>query len=162
VLQAEAVFTSNLGPKKTLRANKPIYTLTFTAFRSNLIPTDKPPLSSFSRLAITTLFTKPSSNRPTMSVFETVARFSIQHVGPKTTYEIFTSLVLLYACFKQLQIFLSSIHMMAYLMIPSISAIVVSLTSSSIYMRIGCPIIMLVIIKFALDAEIASNRCVGY
>jgi hypothetical protein len=97
-----------------------------------------------------------------MSVFETVARFSIQHVGPKTTYDIFTSLVLLYARLKQLQIFLSSIHMMAYLIIPSVGAIIISLTSSSIYMRIGCPIIMLVIIKLALDAEIASTRCVAY
>jgi hypothetical protein len=97
-----------------------------------------------------------------MSVFETVARFSIQHIGPKTTYEIFTSLILLYARLKQLQIFLSSIHMMAYALIPSIGAIIISLTSSSIHMRIGCPIIMLVIIKFALDAEIASTRCVAY
>jgi uncharacterized membrane protein YfcA len=97
-----------------------------------------------------------------MSVFETVARFSIKHIGPETTYEVFTSLISLYARFKQLQTFLGSINMMGYLIIPIIGAIIISLTSSSIHMRIDCPIVMLVIIKLALDAEIASTRCVAY
>jgi hypothetical protein len=92
-----------------------------------------------------------------MSVFETVASFSIQHIGPKTTYEIFTSLVLFYARVKQVQIFLSSISLLTYLMIPSIGTVIISFTSSSVPMRIGYPILMLVILKLAIDAEIASN-----
>jgi hypothetical protein len=92
-----------------------------------------------------------------MSVFEIVASFSIQHIGPKTTYEIFTSLVLFYARVKQVQIFLSSISLLTYLMIPSIGTVIISFTSSSVPMRIGYPILMLVILKLAIDAEIASN-----
>jgi hypothetical protein len=42
-------------------------------------------------------------------------------------------------------------------MIPSIGTVIISLTSSSVHMRIGCPILMLVILKLAIDAEIASN-----
>ena len=97
-----------------------------------------------------------------MSVFETVARLSIQHIGPETTYEIFTSLVLFYARVKQLQIFLGSFSVLTYLMIPYIGSVIISLTSSSIQIRIGCPLIMLVILKLALDAEIASNDFVRY
>jgi hypothetical protein len=97
-----------------------------------------------------------------MSVFETVARFSVEHIGPKTTYGIFTSLVLFYARVKQVQIFLGSISLLTYLMIPSIGTIIISFTSSSVQMRIGCPIIMLVILKLAIDAEIASNGLFYY
>jgi hypothetical protein len=92
-----------------------------------------------------------------MSVFETVARFSIEHIGSKITYEIFTSIVLFYARVKQVQIFLTSISLLTYLMIPSIGTVIISLTSSSVHLRIGCPILMLVILKLAIEAEIASN-----
>jgi hypothetical protein len=53
-----------------------------------------------------------------MSVFEIVVRFSIHHIGPETTYEIFTSLILLYARIRQLQIFLGSISLLAYMILP--------------------------------------------
>jgi hypothetical protein len=89
-----------------------------------------------------------------MSVFEIVARFSIQHIGPETTYEIFTSLVLLYARIRQLQIFLGSIRLFAYLVVPSIGTIIVFLTSSSLKMRLGCPVMMLVFLKLAIDTEL--------
>jgi hypothetical protein len=89
-----------------------------------------------------------------MSVFEIIVRLSIQHVGPEITYNIFTSLVLLYARIRQLQIFLCSISPLAYLIVPSLGAIIVFLSSSSMKMRIGCPIMMLIILKLAIDIEL--------
>jgi hypothetical protein len=89
-----------------------------------------------------------------MSVFEIVARFSIQHIGPETTYEIFTSLILLYARIRQLQILLGSIRLLAYLVVPSIGTIIAFLTSSSLKIRLGCPVMMLVFLKLAIDAEL--------
>lgn len=92
-----------------------------------------------------------------MRLFETVARLSIRYLGPETTYEIFTSIVLFCARVKQVQIFLSSFSLLTYLMIPSIGSVIISLTSSSIQMRIGCLLLMLVILKLAIGAEIAWN-----
>ena len=97
-----------------------------------------------------------------MNAFETMARLSIQQLGPDTTYELFTSLVLLYARVNQLKIFLGSISLLNYLMVPYIASIVIALYASSIRLRIGCPLIMLVIMKWALDAEIASNSLVHH
>ncbi|CAD0095781.1 unnamed protein product [Aureobasidium vineae] len=95
-----------------------------------------------------------------MSVFETVIRFSVQHIGPKTTYEIFTTLILLYARLNQVKVFFSSPGLLVWLMIPIIAAsIVISLTFSSVYLRFGCPIAALIILKLAIDAEIASTVC---
>ncbi|TIA48425.1 hypothetical protein D6C77_09919 [Aureobasidium pullulans] len=88
-----------------------------------------------------------------MSVFEIVVPFSIQHIGPETTYEILTSLILLYARIRQLQIFLVSISLLAYMIVPSIGTIILSLTSSSLKLRSGCPVTMLVILKLAIDTE---------
>jgi len=95
-----------------------------------------------------------------MYAFETIARLSFQHVGPETTYKIFTSLVLIYARVNQLKIFLSSISLMTYLMIPSIASIIISLRASSTQMRIGCPLLMLVILLWARDREIALDSLV--
>lgn len=95
-----------------------------------------------------------------MNAFETIARLSLQHIGPETTYKIFTSLVLIYARVNQLKIFLSSMSLMTYLMIPYIASIIISLRASSIQLRIGCPLLMLVILKWALDREIASDSLV--
>jgi hypothetical protein len=93
-----------------------------------------------------------------MSIFEIVARFSIQHFGPETTYEIFTSLILLYARIRQLQILLGSISPLAYLMVPSTGAIIAYFSSSSVKMRFGCPAMMLVILKLAIDTELPSSN----
>ena len=97
-----------------------------------------------------------------MNAFETMARLSIQQLGPDITYELFTSLVLLYARVNQLKIFLGSISLLNYLMVPYIASIVIALYASSIRLRIGCPLIMLVIMKWALDAELASNSLVHH
>ncbi|KAH0292034.1 hypothetical protein M436DRAFT_84560 [Aureobasidium namibiae CBS 147.97] len=92
-----------------------------------------------------------------MNAFETITRLSFQHIGPETTYKIFTSLVLIYARVNQLKIFLGSMSLMTYLMFPSIASIIISLRASSIQMRIGCPLLMLVILMWALDRETASD-----
>jgi hypothetical protein len=95
-----------------------------------------------------------------MSVFEIVACFSIQHIGPETTYEIFTLLILLYARIRQLQTFLGDVSLLAYLIIPSIGTIIVPLTSSSVKMRFGCPVMILVILKLVIDTELRSGSFV--
>jgi hypothetical protein len=95
-----------------------------------------------------------------MEIFEIVARFSIQHIGPEPTYEIFTSLILLYARMRQLQIFLGSISFLICLIVPSIGASVAYFTSSSLKMRFGCPVMILVILKLAIDTELPSSSFV--
>ncbi|CAD0108116.1 unnamed protein product [Aureobasidium uvarum] len=95
-----------------------------------------------------------------ITAFETIIRFSIKHVGPKTTYEILTTLILLYARLYQIKVFFSSPGLLVWLMMPIIAAsIVISLASSSVYLRFGCPLAALVILKLAIDAEIASTVC---
>lgn len=91
------------------------------------------------------------------NLFETVARFSIKHIGAEKTYQIFTSFVLLCARIKQLQIAIGASSLLAYLMIPTAATIIIiSIMASSMHVRIGCPLLMLVILWVAIDAELAS------
>ncbi|CAD0101390.1 unnamed protein product [Aureobasidium mustum] len=90
------------------------------------------------------------------TLFETVARFSIKHIGAEKTYEVFTSVVLLLVRLKQLQIAMGHSSLLAYLIITIIVAIVVSVMASSITIRVGCPMLVLAILLLAIDAELAS------
>lgn len=96
-----------------------------------------------------------------MVFWETVAHLSIKYIGPETTYEIFTQLVLFCVRVKQIQIqvqiLLGSSSLLTYLMVPSIGSVIISLTSSWIRVRVGCLLLMLVILKLAIGAEIAWN-----
>lgn len=90
------------------------------------------------------------------TLFETVARFSIQHIGADKTYEVFTSLVLLSARVKQIQIAMGHSSLLAYLIIIIVAAIIVSCMASSITIRVGCPLLVLAMLMLAIDAELAS------
>ncbi|KAK6001942.1 hypothetical protein QM012_002432 [Aureobasidium pullulans] len=91
-----------------------------------------------------------------ITIFESVARFSIQHIGAEKTYEVFTSLVMLLARVKQLQVVVGSSNVLAWLTIPIIATIIISIMASSIAMRVGCPLLMLAILCLVIDAELAS------
>ncbi|KAG9569266.1 hypothetical protein KCU77_g14434, partial [Aureobasidium melanogenum] len=94
-----------------------------------------------------------------ITIFENVVRFSIKHIGAERTYDICTTLILLYARVKQAHIAMAaSSSVPAYLIIPAIASIIISLTASSTHMRIGPPLVMLVILLLAMDAERAPYR----
>ncbi|KAG9831015.1 hypothetical protein KCU98_g13425, partial [Aureobasidium melanogenum] len=93
-----------------------------------------------------------------ITLFENVVRFSIKHIGAEKTYEICTTLILHYARVKQAQIIMESSSLLACLMIPAIASIIISLTASSTHMRVGPPLVMLVILLLAIDAELAPYR----
>ncbi|KAG9952696.1 hypothetical protein KCU85_g1797, partial [Aureobasidium melanogenum] len=93
-----------------------------------------------------------------VTLFENAARFSIKHIGPEKTYDICTTLVLLYARIKQAHIAMAaSSGVPAFLIIPAIASIIISLTASSTHLRIGPPLVMLVILLLAMDADLASH-----
>lgn len=91
-----------------------------------------------------------------ITLFETVARFSIKHIGAEKTYQIFTSFVLLCARLKQLQIAIGASSLLTYLMVPTAATIIISIMASSMHLRVGCPLLMLVILWVAIDAELAA------
>ncbi|KAH0031631.1 hypothetical protein KCU78_g2771, partial [Aureobasidium melanogenum] len=92
-----------------------------------------------------------------ITILENVVGFSVKYIGAEKTYEICTTLVLLYARVKQVHIAMAAPSgVPAYFIIPAIASIIISLKASSTHMRIGPPLVMLVILLLAMDAERAS------
>ncbi|KAH0370239.1 hypothetical protein KCU65_g2689, partial [Aureobasidium melanogenum] len=93
-----------------------------------------------------------------VTLFENAARFSIKHIGPEKTYDICTTLILLYARVKQVHAMAATNSgVPAFLIIPAIASIIISLTASSTHLRIGPPLVMLVILLLAMNADLASH-----